>query len=381
MSNLPTINLWLKNKAPDSKGMLPIILRITFDRKLYYQSTGLKAAPKNFHKDLYKAIGSKDPNSDYKNAIIRKKVSQLEREFLSLEERGELSPSAIKQILSGDASSSGMKFSILNLKVRSEYEGILAESTLRQYKAESTKLEQYKPGILVHEITTTELLKYEQYMRKTLKNTSNTVLKTLTKLQSIFEKAIAMKLVKDNPVKDYNKPKYTNPKRDVLDIEEQNRIEKYADEGANNYYRLVAAWFCLQMYSGLRYSDLVGWDEKKMIRNNKLYFSDDKEKNVHYIPLYPKLERAIERVRDLRSIPVNQDCNAALKEIAKLCDISIRVSTHIARHTFAVTYLDNGGSLEVLQQLLGHTQAKTTAIYGKITSKRIDEETGRVFGK
>ena len=49
------------------------------------------------------------------------------------------------------------------------------------------------------------------------------------------------------------------------------------------------------------------------------------------------------------------------------------------RHTFAVMWLNRGGSIETISKLLGHTSLKTTMIYSKITNKRIEEEVGRVF--
>lgn len=67
-------------------------------------------------------------------------------------------------------------------------------------------------------------------------------------------------------------------------------------------------------------------------------------------------------------------------EIAVSCEITKPLSSHIARHTFAVLFLTLGGSMEVLSKLLGHSKITITQIYGKIIDKRIDDEIDRVFG-
>lgn len=51
---------------------------------------------------------------------------------------------------------------------------------------------------------------------------------------------------------------------------------------------------------------------------------------------------------------------------------------HHLRHSFATNYLDAGGEIAVLQDLLGHTDIKCTLIYGKITSKLAKMEVDRV---
>jgi integron integrase len=61
---------------------------------------------------------------------------------------------------------------------------------------------------------------------------------------------------------------------------------------------------------------------------------------------------------------VHEDTLAkALKRAAGYARLSKRVTVHTLRHSFATAYLEGGGSIHKLQQLLGHTSLETTEIY------------------
>ena len=51
---------------------------------------------------------------------------------------------------------------------------------------------------------------------------------------------------------------------------------------------------------------------------------------------------------------------------------------HDLRHTFAVQYISSGGSMRALQDLLGHSEYRTTEIYAHFLPGRLQEEAERV---
>jgi site-specific recombinase XerD len=63
----------------------------------------------------------------------------------------------------------------------------------------------------------------------------------------------------------------------------------------------------------------------------------------------------------------NQKYNEHLKEIANICGISKKMTTHTARHTFTTTItLSNGIPMESVSKMLGHKNLKTTQHYAKV---------------
>ena len=70
----------------------------------------------------------------------------------------------------------------------------------------------------------------------------------------------------------------------------------------------------------------------------------------------------------------NQKMNAYLKEIVDVCGVQKRLTFHLARHTFATMSLSKGVPMESVSKMLGHTNIKTTQIYARITSKKIEHD-------
>jgi site-specific recombinase XerD len=71
----------------------------------------------------------------------------------------------------------------------------------------------------------------------------------------------------------------------------------------------------------------------------------------------------------------NQKVNSYLKEMGILCNINKRLTSGVARHTFATTFtLSNGMPIETVSKLLGHTKIATTQIYARVLERKISED-------
>jgi site-specific recombinase XerD len=102
------------------------------------------------------------------------------------------------------------------------------------------------------------------------------------------------------------------------------------------------------------------------------------------VPLLPVALEIIEKYRNheyctkydkLLPVNSNQRYNAYLKEIADICGINKKLTSHIARHTFATTItLANGVPIETVSAMLGHNSIRTTQIYAKVVEQKVSDD-------
>ena len=105
--------------------------------------------------------------------------------------------------------------------------------------------------------------------------------------------------------------------------------------------------------------------------------------NVPLLEIPLAILKKYEHLENGKILPIhsNQKMNEYLKEIATLCDINKRLSTHQRRHTFGTIMLTKGVSIESVSKMLGHTNITTTQIYAKVLSQKIFNEVDKVRGE
>src|SRR5207244_8805242 len=102
-----------------------------------------------------------------------------------------------------------------------------------------------------------------------------------------------------------------------------------------------------------------------------------KSGKVRRLPLPPDLVREL-RCRVGRLIPL-RNAQGVAEQVRKRTEIE-RFHVHQLRHTFACRWLERGGSLTALQDLLGHCSVVTTQRYGRLSEEHVHAEARALRG-
>jgi len=120
--------------------------------------------------------------------------------------------------------------------------------------------------------------------------------------------------------------------------------------------------------------DELGITGYQMERDGKSIILDRRKKTDedYYIVLLSPALAILKKYGYKLPLISNVRYNYYLKVVAQFAKIDKPLTTHMARHTFAVFALNHGIKIEVLAKMMGHTDIKTTQIYAKILDSSVE---------
>lgn len=375
---VPSIAIVLK-AFKDKNDEQMILLRVTFERKPIYKSLGIKVQKSNFKLKVngFKHVQVGDIKHNQKNTIIKTEFEQLEKQFYDHILKAPLHLDLVKSMVNNEASAS------LKIKdIAQEYldKKINKPSTLKRWMSCFKLVNDFAPGQSIYAIDKQWLNRFEDYLKQAYSH-PNALLSPLKFIRAVVNYAIDRGIEIEYPfgIGKYKFPTAEKTTRNFLTQKELLKIEKYVNKCANERLQLAGRWFLFQCYSGFRYSDIALFN-KSWIRENRIYFSDEKTNTPHFVPLYPELKTALNYIIETK--PQNyENYKRCLDVIGMENKLNFKLTSHVGRHTFAVHYLEKGGQLFYLQSLMGHGDMRTTQVYSKITSKGLEDDMKRVRGK
>ena len=92
-------------------------------------------------------------------------------------------------------------------------------------------------------------------------------------------------------------------------------------------------------------------------------------------PLFPTLRHG--RLTDRTPLP-QANVHMMIQRRARAAGLRTKISAHSFRATGITTYLQNGGKLEIAQQMAGHESARTTGLYDRRTDQIALDEVERI---
>lgn len=392
----------LRQDKTNQKGVLPVCMRITSDRRSMYL-TLIRVKPENWDA-RNEMVKKSDLQHERLNAELRRKIGEINKVIALCEamepERG---IDAVRDRLK-KRTTADMFVYAQDYLLRKE------KSSVRTYNKCYSHINKFKRFIgkenfSISNLTFELLLKYENYLRENLGNSVNTVttnMKTLKQLTSDMYEEFRLD-IRNNPFRKY-KMKSTPTERPCLSEREYARVRnlKLLMQGKLYDARQI---FVFEAETGIRISDIL----KLRWRNydgNYIRIVMGKTDRPLVIPV-SDVAKEICTMRKKRcataGIPVIPDgfifrgilpyeydsmtavekvcaensattrINLALKKIAALARVKKNLSTHIGRHTFASRLLRSDQNLAVIRKLLGHASVRTTEIYAKAMSSQMDD--------
>jgi integrase len=129
----------------------------------------------------------------------------------------------------------------------------------------------------------------------------------------------------------------------------------------------------LALGTGLRWSELCNAQAADVERGSLVVHHRTKSRKVRRVPLAPELLTEI-RGRVGRLVPFSYRSHGSFANAVRKQTGMSGFHPHQMRHTFACQWLERGGGLAALQQILGHASIVTTQRYARLTDEAVQRE-------
>ena len=270
-----------------------------------------------------------------------------------------------------------------------EYERNYSNNTIIAYKNNILQLINYLESININDI---RCVKYEtirgylSYLHEN-KYKSKSISRMISSMRSFFKYLKGENTITNNPMTLISNPKLEKKLPKYLTINEVEKILNVPD--MNDKIGIRDAFILELLYvSGIRVSELVNIklnDIEESQRRIKILGKGNKERYVLYGSRCSELLKKYISVRSNflkypndylilsktgRKINTREIRNI-INRIKTKAGISISISPHTFRHTFATHMLNEGADIRAVQELLGHENLSTTTIYTHLTNEKL----------
>lgn len=249
----------------------------------------------------------------------------------------------------------------------------------------------------IEEITSEQIKSYQSWLKQrgVVSNTSSFYMRVL---RAVYNKAVSKNLAVQQHSFEGVYTGIDKTQKRALSIEAL-RLLKELDLSGKKKLELARDLFMFSFYTrGMAFVDMAHLC-KKDIKDGLITYHRKKTGQQLIIGLEPCMEEIIEKYSSLTEgsdyvLPIlhsniSRDLqeqyynalryqNAQLKKIEKLLNIPhLHLTTYVPRHTWASIARENGVSLSVISEGMGHTSEKTTRIYLASLSQVVMDEANR----
>lgn len=389
---MPTARVILFKGKLLKDGKSPILLQITNNRKTFRLSTNYRVE-KKYWDDKTGRFKRSLTNYQKKNTILRNLVSKAEDVFDEIRKQDKaFSPKLFKDLFAGRKKQMTvydyMQELIDNFKDRGKVNTAHTYVVLRN---QLFKFYGKRKVLLFSDIDLRLLNKFETYLLKR-GCSGGGISNYMRTLRSTYNKAID-----DEYAEEKYYPFSTNRKRKGYVISKLKStaspralslsdMEKYKAFDYDGFLMLKDSYllFLFSYYSrGMNFVDMA-YLKKTDIVNGRLRYFRQKTGGKFNIPISENLQKILDEFSDVDTeyvFPILDELhksstqqkyrikkclkkmNSDLKEIGAILHLEIKLTSYVARHTYATTLKRKKANIGFISQAMGHADIQTTKAY------------------
>jgi site-specific recombinase XerD len=275
---------------------------------------------------------------------------------------------------------------------------VILQDCLNSKKLCKGRQEKYKRGVellkefysgeepLVSNIGDDDLKRFKLWYLNKYKVKDNTLTTYFSAINALFNYAVDEKIITTSPVPKGFAGSYKEVPKEILDEAEIMLILRLNDATLSKPQQVAKYCMLLQALLGLGFGDM-----RTLRRNNskfdvqfqKWYLQKERNKTGHEFKVYhtSTAKFVYDKLRGLSggtdtifALYSTENALRMYKKVAEKAGITKKVGTYTFRHSYGVNFMDHDGRLEDLQVILGHKHISSTCVYGKISSKRLNDK-------
>ena len=274
----------------------------------------------------------------------------------------------------------------------------LSAGTLKHYKTTLAHIRACGYINRWRDLTTENIYRFDAYLHglrvknavvraygKEVALTQGTIHNQHKNLKAMIMRAVNEGLVESNP---YEKLRGAFARGDVetvefLTMDELKRIERL-NVPNGGMLEISRDLFVFQAYTGMAFSDMQSFSLKDCRHeDDRWLLAKQRAKTgvTYYVQLLPQALAVAQKYGGEMPQVVGQVYNRALKDLAAMAGITKRVTSHVARHTFATWMLHEEVPIERVAKMLGHANIRQTQRYAKVLAEDVYGEFEKIKKK
>lgn len=382
---MTTVDVVCYKYKPLKNGELPLKIKVCKDRKTRYINLGVSTKPEfwDFENNRPKETC---PDKEMLESLISKNISEVRSKIVELKtEKMDFTATTLIEKVQNRKKpvTVGAVFKEEIKALRDAGRDGYADSMEQVYNS-LIKFSKHL-DLPFSDIDMIWLKRYEAWLRKK-KLAENTIGIRFRTLRRIYNIALEKKIVKQEfyPFKAFGVARLhqETPKR-AIKKDDVYKIFNYPTEKKDYYYSLAIDLFKFSYFmGGINFADMAYLTSKNIMDNQLVYYRKKTKKLIslplqqealeilkkysssspYLFPIFSSFHKTEQQKKNRRHKVISK-VNDTLKAIGNELGISTKVTTYVARHSYATVLKRAGVSISIIKESLGHSSEKVTQIY------------------